>query len=178
MCNEVMQIFSNPSWVEIGIFIVTTLYLIATVCVFLVNRRMAKAAEDQLTAATRMAELSRNVELFDKRQKVLGEIEYFIENIMQSYDMRDESKNIFIKYSKTYILSLFDERTLEFWEYFEKKDTEVYRLVGKFDHAESHGTCNGETCPIIMGKINEAVKETKNKFESIKQEIIDKYFKI
>jgi len=178
MSNEVIQVVSSPSWVEIGIFIVTTLYLIATVCVFLVNRRMAKAAENQLTAATRMAELSRNVELFDKRQKVLGEIEYFIENIMQSYDMRDESKNIFVNYPKTYILSLFDEGTLDFWKYLEKKDEEIYNLVGNFDHAESHGTCNGETCPIIMGKIDEAVKEAKNKFESIKQEIIDKYLKI
>jgi len=129
MSNEVIQVVSSPSWVEIGIFIVTTLYLIATVCVFLVNRRMAKAAENQLTAATRMAELSRNVELFDKRQKVLGEIEYFIENIMQSYDMRDESKNIFVNYPKTYILSLFDEGTLDFWKYLEKKDEEIYNLV-------------------------------------------------
>lgn len=71
MLNEVILTVSKPSWVEIAMLIVTTLYLLATMGVFLSNKKMAKAAEEQIKTASRMAELSKNVDLLEKRSALL-----------------------------------------------------------------------------------------------------------
>ncbi|MEN6637480.1 MAG: hypothetical protein ABFC56_16645 [Clostridiaceae bacterium] len=54
---------STPNWVEKLMLVVTTLYLIATICVFITNRRMAQAA-------VRASDIS----LLDKRFDILKKI--------------------------------------------------------------------------------------------------------
>lgn len=73
MLDTLVYALSAPSLVDILLLLVTTAYFIATVFVYRANKKMAKAAEDQIKTATRMAELSRNVDLYDKR---MGIIEY------------------------------------------------------------------------------------------------------
>jgi len=67
MLDTLVNALSAPSWVDILLLIITTAYFVATVFVYLANKKMAKAAEDQIKAATQMAELSRNIDMYDKR---------------------------------------------------------------------------------------------------------------
>jgi len=71
MLAVLVKAVSTPSWVDILLLIVTTAYFVATVFVYRANKKMAKAAEDQIKTATTMAELSRNVELYDKRMEII-----------------------------------------------------------------------------------------------------------
>jgi len=71
MLDVLVKAVSTPSWVDILLLIVTTAYFVATVFVYRANKKMAKAAEDQIKTATTMAELSRNVELYDKRMEII-----------------------------------------------------------------------------------------------------------
>ena len=89
MGNEIVQVATTPSWVEIAMFAVTTLYLVATIGVFIANRKMAKAAEDQIKVATKMAELSRNVELYDKRMELIEYVnKHYVWEICRSKDFQ------------------------------------------------------------------------------------------
>lgn len=96
MLNEVIQIISKPSWVEIAMFAVTTLYLLATIGVFLANRKMAKAAEDQISTAMRMAELSKDVELYDKRVALIRYlVQHSVWQVCRSSDFKVEISLLF-----------------------------------------------------------------------------------
>lgn len=70
--NALINAISKPSCAEIVMLILTSLYLAVTVCVYFANRRMAKAAENQISTATKMSELSKNVDLLDKRLALLN----------------------------------------------------------------------------------------------------------
>lgn len=63
--QQLINAISTPNLVEKLMFAVTTLYLIATILVFLENKRMVKAA---ITAS--------NISLFDKRLEILEKLQF------------------------------------------------------------------------------------------------------
>ena len=77
MLDTLVYALSAPSLVDILLLLVTTAYFIATVFVYRANKKMAKAAEDQIKTATQMAELSRNIDMYDKR---FAKIKFLIDN--------------------------------------------------------------------------------------------------
>jgi hypothetical protein len=69
-----IKAISSPSWVDITLLVVTTAYFIATVFVYRANKKMAEVAEAQLKSATKIAELSKNIELMNERYSLMDRI--------------------------------------------------------------------------------------------------------
>lgn len=106
MLDALVYALSTPSWVDILLLIVTAAYFIATVFVYWANKKMAKAAEDQIKTATQMAELSKNVGLYDKRMELIEHVNSNnVREICRSNDFRIK---LAILFSSGEIMSEYD----------------------------------------------------------------------
>lgn len=178
MASEVVQVVSTPSWVEIAMFFATSLYLVATTGIFLSNRKMAKAAEDQIKTAMTISDLSRKVELFDKRQKFYDAIEDYIERVIPVWENDVSKGKFFYDYSDLHILALFDQEILDFWNSLKKADSIIITLHGDYKYAEERGSCKGRNCQTILGEIDSFYSDIVGQFQAIKKTIFEKYLKL
>lgn len=178
MVTEVYQIVTTPSLIEIAMLVVTTLYLVATIGIFLANRKMANAAQDQIQLARLTSDLTRKVELFDIRQRFFDEVENYIEQLKNNWQNDIYRVKFINSYSDLRILALFDQEILDFWKYLIKMDESIDNLRGDHDHAVRKGDCNGRNPQMILIEIDSCFNELTTRFEDIKKTALDKFLKL
>ena len=178
MVTEVNQMVTTPSLIEIAMLVVTTLYLVATFGIFLANRKMANAAQDQIQIARLTSDLTRKVELFGIRQRFFDEVENYIEHLKNSWQNDIYMDKFMNSYSDFHILALFDQEILDFWKYLVKMDAKINMLRGDHEYAEKKGDCNGRNPQMILDEIDSGFKDLTIRFVDIKKTALDKFLRL
>ncbi len=122
-------------------------------------------------------EKQNNITLLEQRYKVFNDIQEYIE-YLQSWEFDLSKNDIFNKYSKMYIATMFNKETSDFYVMLENTTKDILRLEGDYEHAKRKGECRGLDLDEIEDIIISKKDEIYDKFKIIKDEEILKFLKI
>lgn len=112
------------------------------------------------------------VALFEKRQKVLDDIEDFVVRQLPSWELPISDARLFYQYSEAYMKALFEEDVSDFYIKLKGNYEKVLILWGDYKYAESHGECHGKNESIIEEEIHIICNHTADEISKLAVKIL------